>query len=112
LLLTRVFGSHFPFQIDRPLPIQNTTLVKSVAHPAALPLVVIPLLFFWAGAGVVAGAGLSGELRFVGFCLVFVPSGMSLTSEVHHLEFPPGISEGFMPGVAMQCAVTLMRALL
>jgi hypothetical protein len=57
----------------------------------------------------VAGAGLSGKLRFIGFCLVFVPSGMSLTSEVCHFEFPPGISEGFAPGVVMQHAETLMR---
>jgi hypothetical protein len=83
--------------------------VKSIAFSSALPLVVIPFLFFWAGAGFVASADLpGGKLHFIGFCLVFVLSRMSLTSEVCHFEFPPGISEASAPaGVAMQHAATL-----
>jgi hypothetical protein len=67
----------------------------------------IPFLFFWAAAGFVAGAGPSGMLHFIGFCLVFTALGMSLTSVVCHFEFPPGISEGFVPGVEIKYPVTL-----
>jgi hypothetical protein len=59
--------------------------VKSTALSLPLHLVAIPFLFFWAGAGFVVGApGSSSKLHFIGFCLV-----------------PPGISEGFIPGVVM-----------
>jgi hypothetical protein len=66
-----------------------------------LRLVAIPFLFFRAGTGVVAGVSPSGKFRLIGFCRVLAALGISLTSVVYHFEFPPGISDGLLPGVVM-----------
>ena len=51
-------------------------------------------------------------VRFnAGFCLALTALGASLTSAERHFEFPPGISEGFAPGVVMKRAVILLAPL-
>jgi hypothetical protein len=65
-----------------------------------LCLVAIPFLFFRTGTRVVADASPSGKFCLIpGFCRVFTALGILLTSVVYHFEFPPGISEGLLPGV-------------
>jgi hypothetical protein len=98
-----VGASNWPFLFDRVklttfsfVSVDSKLLILTLG---LLGLVTIPFLFFRAGTGVVAGVSPSGKFRLIGFCCVFTALGILLTSVVYHFEFPPGISDGLLPGV-------------
>ncbi len=66
-------------------------------------LLLFPLLFFRVGADsfLFVGADPTGTDRFGFCCGILLVVGVSLTSEVCHFEFPPGILEGLLPGIEM-----------
>jgi hypothetical protein len=93
---TKPFCEHTVFKLQGFSKSQHFIRVGAV-NMLNICLVANPLLFFRTGTGVVAGA--SGKFCLIGFCHVFTALGISLTSVVYHFEFPPGISEGLLPGV-------------